>query len=139
MSDKTIKIMLMGIICLIVLLTVFGVFLLAFFNGAEEAPAFDQTVSQKDKSAEYNQNYFTPNSSLSQENGEETTSESDKIYRVQEYQGKVAVFRENEEVPCLETDINVSNLTELDREYLQKGIVARSSAELLNILEDYDY
>ena len=60
-------------------------------------------------------------------------------YRVKEYNGRIAVFIDGNETPLytLETPL-VNELPQYDRDILEKGIIAESNAELLQILEDYD-
>lgn len=60
-------------------------------------------------------------------------------YIVAEYQGKIAVFNEDNTTPIhVFESPYVRDLPKYDRELLTKGIVVESNTELLKILEDYD-
>ncbi len=58
-------------------------------------------------------------------------------YKVAEYQGKIAVFKNNSEIPLDIFDEYVSALPLHDRELLEKGILAETEEELQKIIEDY--
>ena len=61
-------------------------------------------------------------------------------YIVKESNGKIGVFHSDGSVPLYLLDSPyVRDLPEYDRKLLQQGIIAQSNAELLEILEDYDY
>ncbi len=61
------------------------------------------------------------------------------VYLIKEYNGKIAVFLNNEPNPIniLESPF-VRDLPEYDQRILKEGIIAQSNQELLKILEDYD-
>lgn len=60
-------------------------------------------------------------------------------YTVKEYEGKIAVFRENGELPLYVLDSPyIRDLPQYDRELLKIGVKADNNTELLEILEDYD-
>lgn len=70
------------------------------------------------------------------------TSENDNnkapsYYTVAEYQGKVAVFMENEKIPIEIFDAYAESFPEHDRKLLRDGIRANSAEELQKIIEDY--
>lgn len=58
-------------------------------------------------------------------------------YTVTEYQGKIAVFKNNDTIPLDVYDTYVSFLPEHDRQLLKEGIRANNTAELQKIIEDY--
>lgn len=58
-------------------------------------------------------------------------------YTVTEYQGKIAVFKNNDTVPLDVYDSYVSVLPQHDRELLKNGIRTESTSELQRIIEDY--
>lgn len=60
-----------------------------------------------------------------------------QYYYVREYQGKIAVFKDNEKKPDAVYDVYVSNLPEKDKNLLQNGLRAESEEELQQIIEDY--
>lgn len=59
-------------------------------------------------------------------------------YLVTVYEGKIAVFKENETKPMQILDIPLSMLPEEDISILKKGIRAENIGELKRILEDYE-
>lgn len=136
MSDKTLKILLTavnGLAAAVIAVSLAGIFMTV--REAGTAAAVYETVSSGTNGEEHIHNYFTPNESASQE----SEAEEETAYVVRTYKGKVAVFREGESFPCMELDIPAKSLTQEDEKILEAGIYARSPAELLNILEDYDY
>lgn len=58
-------------------------------------------------------------------------------YTVEEYQGKIAVFKDGEAVPYEIFDTYVAVLPEHDRQLLKDGINVSSETELQKIIEDY--
>ena len=58
-------------------------------------------------------------------------------YTITEYQGKIAVFKNDDTIPIDVYDSYVSVLPQHDRELLQKGIRTESTSELQKIIEDY--
>ena len=59
------------------------------------------------------------------------------LYTVRAYQGKIAVFRENNDKPEQVYDVMTAYFPESDQILLAKGIPAYSVPELQLILEDY--
>jgi hypothetical protein len=55
-----------------------------------------------------------------------------------EYNGKLALFRENSVRPYKLLDMEVYLLSEEDRAALEKGIVFETEEELLRVLEDWN-
>lgn len=62
---------------------------------------------------------------------------SEKSYVLKEYKGKLAVFKENSDIPLEVFDIFTSALPESDRELLKNGITAKSDSELKKLIADY--
>ena len=60
-------------------------------------------------------------------------------YVIKEHNGKIAVFLEGKKDPYMELDIWVDELTQEDAKISRQGITAQTPAELLRMLEDYDY
>lgn len=58
-------------------------------------------------------------------------------YTITEYQGKIAVFKNDDTIPIDVYDSYVSVLPQHDRELLQNGIRTESTSELQKIIEDY--
>ena len=68
------------------------------------------------------------------ENEAVTTAET---YTIREYDGKIAVFINQDTAPHTVYDAYVSVLPEPDREKLKKGITVDNTADLQKIIEDY--
>jgi hypothetical protein len=66
----------------------------------------------------------------------ETTDESIG-YILKEYEGKLALFRENSTKPYKKLEVDISTLTDLDKELVRQGIVVKTEKELNALLEDY--
>ena len=58
-------------------------------------------------------------------------------YTITEYQGKIAVFKNDDTIPIDVYDSYVSVLPQHDRELLKNGIRTESTSELQKIIEDY--
>jgi hypothetical protein len=58
-------------------------------------------------------------------------------YTLREYNGELALFREDEPVPCALYDVPVDLLPEVDRVQLRSGISVSGDDELRRMLEDY--
>lgn len=72
-------------------------------------------------------------------NNDSSNNQSQIVYTVKEYEGKIAVFIGDNESPerILESPY-IRDLPQYDRDLLKIGIPAYSEAELNTILEDYD-
>lgn len=84
--------------------------------------------------------YSSSNASLSQENSSavQTDTNQSDTYTVKEYQGHLAVFRNQETFPFLEYETDVALLPEKDRDTLKTGKTVHTMAEVEKIVEDYD-
>lgn len=58
-------------------------------------------------------------------------------FTVKEYEGKIAVYKNDEESPYVVYDAYVSLLPEQDAERLKKGIVTDNKEYLQRVIEDY--
>ena len=58
-------------------------------------------------------------------------------YTMSEYKGKIAVFKNGENVPIDIYDVYVSTLPQHDRTLLEEGIRIETPEELQRIIEDY--
>lgn len=67
---------------------------------------------------------------------DETTQEI-FYYKVGEYKGKVAVFKNSDKTPFEIYESYIENFPEHDRELLRNGIKADTAEELQKIIEDY--
>lgn len=56
---------------------------------------------------------------------------------VREYEGRLAAFRRNSEVPFMTLDVRTALLSEYDREQFRQGVDLYSEAELKRFAEDY--
>lgn len=65
-------------------------------------------------------------------------SEEFGCYILREYEGNIALFRENEETPVAVYRIPVGGINAADHELLREGIRLRSLSEVLRLLEDLD-
>ncbi len=59
------------------------------------------------------------------------------VYTVKEYDGKVAVFKNNDTTPSTVYESYISLLPEQDREKLKSGISVNNKDDLQKIIEDY--
>lgn len=59
------------------------------------------------------------------------------IYELKEYEGNIAIFKLNENLPYKITSISIKDLPEKDHNLLKKGIKVYSEKELNVLLEDY--
>lgn len=66
------------------------------------------------------------------------SAEDDSIYIVREYNGHIGVFRDGEELPFEEINVDVGIFPEEDQKLLRDGIRARGTAELTRVIEDYE-
>ena len=84
--------------------------------------------------------YSSSNARLSQENSSavQTDTKQSDIYVVKEYQGHLAVFKNQETTPFLEYGTDVELLPEQDRNALKAGKTVHTMAEVEKIIEDYD-
>lgn len=64
-------------------------------------------------------------------------AEAKDYYTVAEYDGKIAVFKNEENIPLEIFDSYAAVLPEADRELLRNGIRVNSTEELQKIIEDY--
>lgn len=68
----------------------------------------------------------------------ETKPQNQKTgYKIQEYNGNIAVFEKGQNEPFRRTEIAVKNLPEADRKELKNGIEVTTNEELQALLEDY--
>ena len=68
----------------------------------------------------------------------ETIAQAQKRgYKIQEYNGNIAVFEKGQKQPFRKTEIAVKNLPEADQNELKNGIEVETSEELQVLLEDY--
>lgn len=65
------------------------------------------------------------------------TKETKQNYKLKEYEGNIAVFKEGSNFPIKTTSISVKELPQADRDMLKEGINASSEEELSALLEDY--
>ena len=68
---------------------------------------------------------------------EQQTQQSEPLYYVRVYEGRLAVYRDTETDPFAVTDIRLSSLREYDQQLMQQGFPLYSEQELTTFLEDY--
>ena len=67
----------------------------------------------------------------------QNTQETQSSYLVQEYSGKIAVYRDGGSSPYRIYDVYVNTLPEYDRDLLAQGIPVETLAQLNRLIEDY--
>lgn len=60
-----------------------------------------------------------------------------EYYILSEYQGKIAVFRNDDNIPINVFDTYLSTLPQHDRQLIKEGIKANTTDELQQLIEDY--
>ena len=116
-------------------------------------------IVSPDVIAQSNHSYFTSNSETSQENSENSSvntvislaeaasserntakrsDDSETIYTIRTYKGKIGVFRGGSESPSQTVDVPVSTLPQSDRKALSAGITVTGKDALRRALEDYE-
>lgn len=58
-------------------------------------------------------------------------------YILKEFEGRLAVFEEGNDIPYKEFDVQVKNFSDLDRKILKEGIYAGGEEEIRSLIEDY--
>ena len=66
------------------------------------------------------------------------SAQEEDLYIVKEYKGHIGVFRDGEDLPFEEINIDVNIFPQADQDLLKKGIQAHGTAELTSIIEDYE-
>lgn len=116
------------IISVIVLIIISGlIYMFNISNNTEniiDEPDDLITVNNIENSNNLNNNY-------------EIEEVTDNTYEIKEYNGRVAVFSQNNSEPVKMTHIMTKELPEFDQKLLSNGIKIYSDSELRNILEDY--
>lgn len=67
----------------------------------------------------------------------ETTAPNAAGYILKEYNGTLALFRENSEKPYRILDADLTTLTDYDKELLQNGIKVDTEKEVNALIEDF--
>lgn len=66
-----------------------------------------------------------------------TQQQDDSIYIVKEYNGKIAVFYQNDETPFRILEKSIDSLPQADRDMLKSGLSVTGESELRRLIEDY--
>lgn len=74
---------------------------------------------------------------VQQEQAAENAPNSANGYIIKNFRGKVAVFRNGDEIPINITDTEIDSLPDFDNQQLQIGVYAANERELKRLLEDY--
>lgn len=70
---------------------------------------------------------------------ENTTSEAVKTqYILSEFNGKLAIFQTNNNIPLEVLDVRIDSLPERDIEKIKNGITANTLNEIFALAEDYE-
>jgi hypothetical protein len=81
----------------------------------------------------------TPIASSSQESSEINAMASrTDVYTVREYEGRIGVFYNDENVPYQQIDVDVTSLPTADQDALRAGIKVYSTDKLNQMIEDYE-
>lgn len=67
----------------------------------------------------------------------EVVSEEIHQYVLKDYNGNLAIFKNNDETPIQEFNILTSTYSEYDRSLLKYGIVVKTKEQLQQLIEDY--
>jgi hypothetical protein len=122
----------MLLLCVIALLTILVVVDVPYTNRqAKTNPSSNKNVSSN----------FTSIAPSSQESSAMTAAASqqdDDLYIVKEYNGHIGVFRDGDKLPFKEINKDISIFPEEDQKLLRDGILARGTAELTLVIEDYE-
>ena len=123
-------------IIMLLLCTAALIFTILVLQIPQQKPPNEQPIPSS-KSMSF---YSSSNASLSQGNSSavQTDTKQSDTYTVKEYQGHLAVFRNQETVPFLEYETDVAMLPEKDRDTLKTGKTVHTMAEVEKIVEDYD-
>ncbi len=122
---------------MILAIIVAAMFCLTYFtrSARDVQPNLPDNQNQKETQGQVN---FTSKPVSSQENSEIALSSIlENVYTLREYNGHIGVFENDDSTPIQEIDVLVDNLPASDRALLAKGIVAKDTAELRSLLEDY--
>ena len=72
-----------------------------------------------------------------QQTAEPTVPEPQSGYRLQSYNGRLAIFREGSDTPEMIFDVYTRLLPQADRDRLEQGITAPDYETLTRLIEDY--
>ncbi len=81
--------------------------------------------------------FVTLNNDLNNRSVQDYSDFAEDYFTIKEYEGKVAVYKNNETKPYVVYDSYVSLLPEQDIELLKKGIVTDDKLYLQSVIEDY--
>ena len=65
------------------------------------------------------------------------SSTAQNTYTVREFEGQIAIFADDIEIPVKVFDTSVATLPKSDRELLELGITVENTEELQRIIEDF--
>lgn len=68
---------------------------------------------------------------------EKSVKNISESYSLMDYNGKLAVFKNNSDMPVRIFNVYLDNLPESDKADLKKGIICTDDAELKRLIEDY--
>ena len=91
------------------------------------------TIAVSTKSSNTNKGYIDSQVITS----ENTTADSEYVYIMKIYNGKISIFRKGESQPFRTLDTDISELPDGDIQLLSDGIKIKSDAQLQKSIEDY--
>lgn len=80
---------------------------------------------------------FASSVATENEQAEKETKETQIIYTLKEYQGRLAVYKYGQSTPYEIFEIQVSSLPEEDAQSLKKGIQITNEKELKKLISDF--
>ncbi len=75
--------------------------------------------------------------SLVSESSEAPTEDLEQGYILREYEGRLAVFKDDEAEPLYVFNVSMNTMSDYDKNALQEGIAAKDLTELKTLVEDY--
>lgn len=94
--------------------------------------------SSSNKNVSSNFTSIAPSSQETQTITATASQQDSDLYIVKEYKGHIGVFREGDKLPFKEINKDISIFPEEDQKLLRDGILARGTAELTLVIEDYE-
>lgn len=80
---------------------------------------------------------YLPTKSINKRSVENTSYTVSNCYTLREYEGQIAIFSDDSEMPVKVFDTAVSALPKSDREQLKLGITVETPEELQKLIEDF--
>lgn len=118
-------------VCFSVLIIVMSVFIVARNSNVQKNNEIvDNSIKTNEKLNNLGQDNITSES-------ENKNIHDNFEYVLKEFNGKIAVFKKDDEVPHFIFDVYINNLPTDDQKELVNGIYAKDDIELNRLIEDY--